>query len=140
MELICPYWNVPARIGSLCTTRDGGVSGDCYSSLNLGLHTGDNEADVLENRRLLQNAAGVDRVVYVRQVHGTEVADADGIADGVTVEADAVFTRTPGTAVAVMTADCLPVLLASADASVAGAAHAGWRGLCSVTGSASVSP
>ncbi|MBQ8707801.1 MAG: peptidoglycan editing factor PgeF [Succinivibrionaceae bacterium] len=130
MELIRPYWNVPDRIGSLCTTRDGGVSGGGYAGLNLGLHTGDREEDVLANRRLLQNAAGVVRVVYVRQIHETGVADADGIADGATVEADAVFTRTPGTAVAIMTADCLPVLLADADATVAAAAHAGWRGLC----------
>lgn len=67
---------------------------------------------------------------WLKQVHGTAVADADAVAPGVAPEADASVSSRRGTVCAVMTADCLPVLLAARDGSVVGAAHAGWRGLC----------
>lgn len=67
---------------------------------------------------------------WLRQVHGTEVVDAGAIPAGTVPEADASFARQPGAVSTIMTADCMPVLLAARDGSVVAAAHAGWRGLC----------
>ena len=128
--MIEPFWNVPPAVGSLCTIRSGGVSHGCYSSLNLGFHTGDNLADVSTNRSIVRRMTGVERVVYVNQIHGTDVFTVDETELEDTPSADALVTRTPNVAIAIMTADCLPVLLAAEDGAVVGNAHAGWRGLC----------
>ena len=128
--MIEPFWNVPSSVGALCTIRSGGVSRGCYSSLNLGFHTGDNIADVCSNRSLVQRLTGLERIVYVNQIHGTDVLTVDETEiDGVP-SADAIVTRIPNVAIAIMTADCLSVLFASESGSVVGNAHAGWRGLC----------
>ena len=125
--LLAPDWPAPARVRALCTTRLGGVSQAPFDSLNLGDHVGDDPIAVVTNRRLLADAMGA-RPVFMRQVHGRGVA---GLAlqtpDG--IEADACFTTEPGVACTIMVADCLPVLFATTDGSVVGAAHAGWRGL-----------
>ena len=126
--LIRPDW--PAAAGALVTTRDGGASRGAYAGLNLGLRGGDDEAAVRENRRRLE-ALLPSRPVWLRQVHGTRVADADAArAAGEEPEADAAVARRPGTVCAVLAADCMPVLLADRAATVVGVAHAGWRGLC----------
>ncbi len=126
--LMRPDW--PAAAGALATTREGGASGGAYASLNLGLLSGDDEAAVRENRRRLE-ALLPSRPVWLRQVHGTRVADADAArAAGEEPEADAAVARRPGTVCAVLVADCMPVLLADQAATVVGVAHAGWRGLC----------
>ncbi|HUJ87315.1 MAG TPA: peptidoglycan editing factor PgeF [Burkholderiales bacterium] len=126
--LLRPDW--PAAAGALVTTRAGGVSGGAYASLNLGLRSGDDEAAVRENRRRLE-ALLPSPPVWLRQVHGTRVADADAARSaGAQPEADAAVARRPGTVCAVLAADCMPVLLADEAASVVAIAHAGWRGLC----------
>lgn len=121
----------------MSTFRTGGVSVARHASLNLGDHVGDDPARVADNRRRLLAAArlpGEPR--WMRQVHGTRVLDLDR--DGVG-EADACLTRRPGTVCAILTADCLPVLLTSPDGSVVAAAHAGWRGLAAGVLEAAVS-
>lgn len=123
---IVPDWPAPAGVRVLSTTRAGGVSVAPYDSLNLGIHVGDDPANVAANR------AQVRRIVpsepaWLNQVHGTAVVDAASVA-GVP-DADASVSRTPGAVCVVMTADCLPVLLCDRAGSVVGAAHAGWRGL-----------
>ena len=75
--MIEPFWNVPPSVGALCTIRNGGVSRGCYSSLNLGFHTGDNIADVCSNRSLVQRLTALERIVYVNQIHGTDVLIVD---------------------------------------------------------------
>ena len=123
-----PDW--PVAVDALVTTREGGASGGAYASLNLGLRSGDDEAAVRENRRRLQ-ALLPSPPVWLRQVHGTRVADADAArAADTEPEADASVARRPGTVCAVLVADCMPVLLADEAATVVGVAHAGWRGLC----------
>ncbi|WP_336368326.1 peptidoglycan editing factor PgeF [Marinobacter sp. C2H3] len=119
------------RVRACCSTRAGGVSEGVWSSLNLGDHVGDNPRHVAENRHRLAAAAGLDsrRIGWLSQVHGTTVVDLDATPPGVP-EADASVSRTQGTACAILTADCLPVVLADKDGQMVGAAHAGWRGLC----------
>lgn len=125
---IHPEWQVPA--GALVTTREGGTSAGAYASLNFGLRSGDDEAAVRENWRRLE-ALLPSPPVWLRQVHGTRVADADAArAEGGEPEADAAVARRPGTVCAVLVADCMPVLLADESGQVVAAAHAGWRGLC----------
>ena len=122
-----PDWPAPARVRALSTFRTGGVSLERYASLNLGDHVGDDPARVAENRRRLLAAAGLPaEPQWLSQVHGTRVRNLDQDA---LAEADACMTRRAGTVGVILTADCLPVLLAASDGSVVGAAHAGWRGL-----------
>ncbi|SCK25782.1 peptidoglycan editing factor PgeF [Vogesella sp. LIG4] len=128
-EWISPAWPLPVGVGSLITTRAGGVSPAPYHSLNLGDHVGDAAANVAANRATLRDHLPAEPA-WLEQVHGTVVVDAASVAPGSKPQADASFSRTPGTVCAIMTADCLPVLLADRAGTVVGAAHAGWRGLC----------
>lgn len=114
-----------------CTTRLGGVSHGDWASFNVGLHTGDNPGAVLENRRRL--AAGLPaEPFWLEQVHGCEVADADTPlqgGQGTPPRADAAVTARPGRVLAIMTADCVPVVIGGLHGGALGVAHAGWRGL-----------
>lgn len=125
-ELIRPSWPAPARVQAVSTTRRGGVSAPPWNSLNLALHVEDDPAAVLENRRRLAQAAGLPREpAWLEQVHGTRVigeAAPDPAADGR-------FASTPGSVCAVLTADCLPILLCNGSGTAVAAVHAGWRGL-----------
>ncbi len=124
---ITPDWPVPAGVRAWCSARSGGVSTGAFDSLNLGDHVGDAADAVALNRQRLaaQLQAGP---VFLKQVHGWDVVDlVPGMADG--LEADASTSVALRLACTVMVADCLPVLLARADGSQVGAAHAGWRGL-----------
>ncbi len=124
---IVPDWPVPANVKALQTTRHGGVSAAPYDSLNLGLHVGDDPVRVSRNRQSLAPLMPSEPV-WLEQVHGTVVANADAAA--CRVVADACIARQRGSVCVVMTADCLPVLLCDEAGTVVGAAHAGWRGLC----------
>jgi YfiH family protein len=126
-DWIIPQWPAPANVRALITTRNGGVSTGAFASFNLGTGSGDDAAAVAGNRARLRKWLPEDPV-WLRQVHGTKVADADTSADTVP-EADASVARGINTVCAVMIADCLPVLLADTAGTVVSAAHAGWRGL-----------
>jgi hypothetical protein len=109
------------------TTRAGGVSAPPFDTFNLGDHVGDDPASVAANRKRLTAAIGLgeDRVVWMNQVHGDHVVEVDGPMNGAVDKTDALVTSTPRLALAVVTADCVPVLLADARAGVVGAVHAG---------------
>ena len=112
-------------------TRDGGISGGIFASLNCGFGSGDDESKVAENRRRVAQALGQspDRLVTSYQFHSAEaVAVERPWRRDDRPRADAMATRTPGIALGILTADCAPVLFADPDARVIGAAHAGWRG------------
>ena len=109
------------------STRDGGVSTPPYDTLNLGLHTGDEATAVLENRRRLLSELGVEACAYLHQVHGSAVRLAEGAGDAGT--GDVLVTRSRDLALAISTADCLPVLLWNDEGDALAAVHAGWRGL-----------
>lgn len=129
---IVPDWPVPANVRAACSTREGGVSAGPFATFNLGDHVGDDIASVHENRRRFA-AATQARPVFLRQVHGSGVAELNSrTPDG--SEADACFTDAAGVACTIMVADCLPVLFATADGRLVGAAHAGWRGLAGSQG------
>mgnify|MGYP000020478889 FL=1 len=124
--LITPDWPVPAHVKSLMTTRTGGVSVGPFANFNLAAHVYDEPSAVIENRRRLRETLPAEPT-WLNQIHGTQVIQADK-ADSAP-DADASFTRMPHTVCAVLTADCLPVLLCASGGSVIAAAHAGWRGL-----------
>lgn len=120
-------WPAPPGVRSWQTTRAGGVSSGSYASLNLGLHVGDRPECVAANRDRLATQLDLPQAPHwLDQVHGTRILDLDRGDRG---SADGAVTRAAGVVLAVMTADCLPVLLATADGSAIGVAHAGWRGL-----------
>ncbi|MFI8187960.1 peptidoglycan editing factor PgeF [Streptomyces sp. NPDC085946] len=114
------------------TDRWGGVSAAPYEELNLGGAVGDDPGAVRTNRELAAKSLGVEpgRVVWMNQVHGAEVAVVDGPwGDRPVPEVDAIVTAQRGLALAVLTADCVPVLLADPVAGIAAAAHAGRPGM-----------
>lgn len=128
IELMVPDWPAPAGVRAVVTTRAGGVSSAPYGSFNLALHTGDDPEAVRANRRLLADSIGATAIQWLTQVHGTAVHRVDAAAHDAP-EADALWTERPDTACALLTADCLPVLLCDDAGTVVAAAHAGWRGL-----------
>lgn len=124
-NFLTPDWPVPANVRVLVTTRAGGISVAPWDGCNLADHVGDDPAAVAENRRRLR-AHLPGEPVWLKQVHGVRCIDAEVAGSN---EADAAFTRAPSVVCAVLTADCLPVLLCDMAGSVVAAAHAGWRGL-----------
>ncbi|UQX09464.1 peptidoglycan editing factor PgeF [Candidatus Mycobacterium methanotrophicum] len=115
------------RIRRVTTTRAGGVSAPPFDTFNLGDHVGDDPAAVAANRRRLAATIGLGaaRVVWMDQVHGDRVEVIDGPRKTPVADTDALVTTTPRLALAVVSADCVPVLLADARAGVAAAVHAG---------------
>ncbi|WP_433325000.1 peptidoglycan editing factor PgeF [Spirillospora sp. CA-294931] len=116
-------------VGAAFTGRAGGVSAAPYEQLNLGGAVGDDAAAVLANRRRVAAALGVapGRTVWMRQVHGADVAHVTAPGEPLP-DVDAIVTTEPGVALAVLVADCAPVLLADPVAGVVGAAHSGRPG------------
>jgi len=112
-------------------TREGGVSEGVFATLNCSFAAGDDPAKVAENRRRAMDRLSLppDRLVTCQQVHGREVVMVDHVwprADR--PRADAMVTHVAGIALGILTADCVPVLFADAEAGIIAAAHAGWRG------------
>ena len=152
---IVPDWPAPPNVRAAVSTRDGpGVSEPPFDAFNFGARCGDDPEAVAENRaRLIQALSLPSEPCWLRQVHGNDVAELDGPhpdpprqagegdervarvqggnagAASYEPEADAAITRTPGVVLAILTADCLPVLFCADDDSEIAAAHAGWRGL-----------
>lgn len=114
-------------VDAFVTDRFHGASSAPYDSLNLGDHVGDDPDRVRENRRLVAHAIGTDRLVIVRQVHGARVLNAlDAAPES---EADALLSDGGDVALAILVADCVPILLIEASSSRFCLVHAGWRGL-----------
>ncbi len=117
-------------IRRVLTTRAGGRSVGPYRSFNLGASVGDDPAAVTANRDRLAAGIGVapDRFVWMDQVHSAEVVRVDGPQRGSVAATDGLVTTTPGLALVVLVADCVPILLADEQAGVAAAVHAGRGG------------
>jgi len=131
-EFIYPDWPAPDNIKAAATTRIGGFSEAPLDSFNLGLHVNDDPVLVNRNRDLMAESLSLPGIpVYLNQVHGTDAICADdfsGVSGTEAPAADACWSA-DNNVIAIMTADCLPVLFASKCGSVIGGAHAGWRGL-----------
>ncbi len=112
-------------VGAVATTRAGGLSDAPYASLNLGLAAGDETDTVHRNRALVQNDLGLQDIRWLRQKHTNQVAFHRRVDE----VADAHWTTDAHVGLAILTADCLPVVMASSDGAAIAAAHAGWRGL-----------
>ena len=125
-NLLVPAWPAPTNVRALQTLRTGGCSPAPWNSFNLGNHVGDSPALVAANRTMLRERLPAEPF-WLQQVHGIAAVNADFEAN--LLEADAAIGRLPGSVCAVMTADCLPVLLCDRAGTVVAAAHAGWRGL-----------
>jgi hypothetical protein len=125
-----PDWPAPRRVRAVSTTRSGGCSRGPYRSFNLGAHCGDAAAAVERNRAVLRAVLPAEPC-WLRQVHGTGVLVHGGDSPGGAAppEADAQISRRAGLVCAILTADCLPVLLCDRRGTEVAAAHAGWRGL-----------
>lgn len=136
LPLLLPEWPAPRGVRAVTTRRHGaGVSPPPFAQFNLGNRhaaDGDQPAHVEQNRALLQAGLALPGAPHwLRQVHGTTVLRFDAAAPAGASEpvADAAVTSVPGVVLAILTADCLPVVLAARDGREVGAAHAGWRGL-----------
>ncbi len=128
-DWIEPVWPAPATVRVVTTTRSGGVSSGPYASMNLAGHVEDDPANVQANRERLQQVLELPgQPRWLEQVHGCDVIDAAASTAG-TPRADAAITASAGVVCAVMTADCLPVVLCDRAGSRVAVAHAGWRGL-----------
>jgi purine-nucleoside/S-methyl-5'-thioadenosine phosphorylase / adenosine deaminase len=124
-----PDWPAPARVRAWVSERAGGVSAARYSALNLATHVGDAPERVAENRaRLARELLLPSEPRWLEQVHGSQVLDLDRHEAGA---ADGAVTGRARVVCAVLTADCLPVLLCDRAGTRVGVAHAGWRGILS---------
>lgn len=127
LEVLRPTWDCHPSVQGLVTTRLGGVSKGEYAEFNLGDRVGDDPLAVAENRARLE---AVSRPCFwVRQVHGAEVVEASLQGRGELPVADALWTREPGLAIGVLTADCFPLMLTNRQGTLIGLAHCGWRPL-----------
>jgi len=127
-QFILPDWPAPSSVHAAVTTRVSGVSNTPYDSFNLATHVGDEPTAVRENRARLRAALELPaEPVWLKQVHGIAVVGA--AQGGAEPEADGAFAAQPGAVCAVLTADCLPVLLCNRAGTKVAALHAGWRGL-----------
>jgi hypothetical protein len=118
---------VSLRVRRVTTTRTGGVSAPPFDTFNMGDHVGDDPVAVAANRRRLGESIGLgaDRVVWMNQTHGDRVAVVDGPVASAIDDVDGLVTARPRLALAVVTADCVPILMADARRGVVAAVHAG---------------
>ncbi len=133
-----PDWPAPANIHAATTLRTGGVSQGAYSSLNPATHVSDDSGRVRQNRQIISEMLELPtEPIWLDQVHSSRAVKAANPpypplqkgGRGDLQQADASYTNEAGVVCAVMTADCLPLLVCSADGAHVAAVHAGWRGL-----------
>lgn len=126
-DFITPDWPAPKQVMALTTTRQTGESLAPYQHFNVALHVGDDELAVTRNRQQLCNhLEGLTAISWLDQVHSSDIVDACAAK---LVTADANYSGQSGIACAVMTADCLPLLVCDRHGREVAAIHAGWRGL-----------
>ena len=130
MTLASPLLSAIPGLRHAFFTRDGGVSGGIYASLNGGIGSNDDPGNVAENRRRMAEQMGVrpENFLSVWQIHSPDAVVASGPWPGERPRADAIVTRTEGLAIGATAADCGPILFVDPSARVIGAAHAGWKG------------
>src|ERR1700738_5133804 len=134
MKLGSPLLSAIPGLRHAFFTREGGVSGGLYESLNGGIGSSDDPANVAENRRRMAQAMGPtpEHFLSLFQTHSADAVVASGPWENATrPRADAIVTRTEGLSIGVTAADCGPILCVDPNARVIGAGHAGWKGAVS---------
>lgn len=126
LPFIYPNWDAPENVVAFTTLRNGGTSSPPYDTLNLGYHVGDNPDNVRKNRSLLPYGSDT---YWMNQVHGDVVCLIGAASSKEINGVDALIARQQNQFCAVMTADCVPILLASRTQQEVAAVHAGWKGL-----------
>jgi len=127
--MIIPNWKKPTMVSAMSSTREHGFSVGCYQGLNLGDHVGDDRWCVEKNRQwLLEKRMLPSLPIWLNQTHSTQVVILNEWTEKL-LDADGIFTTTPGIVCSIMTADCLPILLVNKAGTEIAAVHAGWRGL-----------
>jgi YfiH family protein len=126
---IKPERSIASGAVAVSTTRGGGVSLAPFGSFNLAFHVGDDMQAVENNRKNLSQDLSACAIQWLEQVHGNAFIQATKDTTANAFAADGAWTTVPGLAIAIMTADCLPVLMASTDPGVVAGAHCGWKGL-----------
>jgi len=127
---LVPNWPAPANIHAATTLRTGGVSKEHYSSLNPATHVNDLSKQVIQNRKIISDMLNLPaEPIWLEQIHSNHIVKAEK--KGAPQQADASYSIESGVVCAVMTADCLPLLICSKDGKKIAAIHAGWRGLLS---------
>lgn len=132
MNFLYPQWEAPAQVKALVTTRVGGVSAGAFASFDLALHAGGDREAVATNRKILLQGAHLPQApLWLNQVHGTVIVeDSPGLRGQIEPpQADGALSSLPQSPLAIMTADCLPVLVCDKKGTRIGAFHAGWKGL-----------
>lgn len=128
MNLLEAQWPAPASVRAVSTTRSGGVSQANYAALNIAAHVGDDNQHVATNRQLLRETLALpSEPIWLEQTHSTRCVDVD--TPHYDRNADAAITRQKQHVLAIMTADCLPIVLCNQQGTEIAAIHAGWRGL-----------
>ena len=123
-------WDAPPSMVAMTTTRAGGVSEAPFDTLNVGNHVDDKPQAVTQNREIIRSSLRLPgEPIWLEQVHSARVAEVAADTAGSVPVADAAVTRERGCVLAIMTADCLPVVLCSPEYDVIAAVHGGWRGL-----------
>lgn len=127
-EYITPDWPAPPSIKALTTTRHGGMSHSPFHTFNLADHVGDEPDRVATNRHLLHKKFSLPtQPIWLNQTHSTHIIDAATVTGIPT--ADASYSNKPNVVCAVLSGDCLPLLICDKAATVVSAIHAGWKGL-----------
>ena len=120
-------WKVPNNIGFFISTNQTGHSEGKYKSANFSFSVGDNEKNVIENIRCLKSQLKINDIAFMQQSHSNIILEANK--SKIMQKCDAIFTRNHGISCAVLTADCIPILITEKTGKFIGCIHAGWRGL-----------
>ena len=128
LKAVKPDWLAPSHVQAFSTTRKGGCSLPPFDALNLGDHVGDSSESVAENRGFLSSGLNIpSEPVWLNQQHTTIIQKDQKKYNG--EPCDGIYTNQSSVVCAVMTADCMPVLISNKQGSEVAAVHAGWRGL-----------
>jgi len=122
LDLVIPGWSCPPNVVAYTTTRAGGVSIGDFAGLNVGAHVGDDLLLVNANRQILPHS---EKITWLEQTHSNRVVSLPTV----DTTADAAFSTSKSQFCAVMTADCVPILLCDKQGRAVAAVHAGWKGL-----------
>lgn len=127
-KILVPEWELPKGVKAFYSSRHGGESLAPFDSFNIATHVDDDAMDVDFNRQQLPLH---DRIAWLNQIHSTRCVEANNqyFLSLEPAKADASYSRMPNVVCAVMTADCLPILISSKNSECIAAVHAGWRGL-----------